>query len=94
MDRQCFLPYEINDRERVVGTTAIVRSIGSLAIRGCDDFVRIVSDGNALEDFQRCRVHDGECLIASWRESAALLSVCFVRATLPRLTDRTREALH
>src|SRR5208282_341951 len=61
--RKRFSRDEIDDGQRVVGSASIVRRVGSLAIRGGDDFVGIVADRYPRNRLQAGWIDNGEGLL-------------------------------
>src|SRR5664279_755829 len=60
--RQRFLTDEIDYGQRVVGSAAVVGDVGSLAVAGCNNFVRVVAYRDSHNRFQAGRIDDGERL--------------------------------
>ena len=46
---------EVNNRERVIASAAVIGDVGGLAVGRGDHFVRIFEDWNSRDDFQRER---------------------------------------
>jgi hypothetical protein len=54
---------EVDDGEGVEGAEAVIRNVGCFAIGGGDDFVGVVTDGDAGDDVQVGGIDDGEGVV-------------------------------
>ena len=62
--RQRLLRDEIDDREGVVASAAVIGDVGGFAVGGGDDFVGVLEDGDFRDHLQCGGVDDGERPIA------------------------------
>ena len=56
---QGLLPDQVNDRKRVIGSEAVIGDVSGCAVRGSDDLVRIVANGNTRHGLEAVGIDDG-----------------------------------